>query len=124
MNIKQATRLIIEAIEEANECQRPYRCMWHNFHNHEVKFCPMSKDQKCKCHSHAKALQTLLNAADDRDRLRGILWNLREEIEQMEERDLVLNTDRSKRIDKLLASARLRRAPSCAKLPPRTDRKP
>lgn len=111
MTTRQATRLIIEAIEKANECQQPYRCMWHNFHNHEVKFCQMAKKQECECHRHALALRTILSASAERDRLRRILRRLRYEIEDMEECDLVFNTDRAKRIDKLFRSARLRRTP-------------
>lgn len=51
-------------------------------------------------------VETLDHVASERDRLRDIVRRLEDEYEQLEERDTVCNTDRTRRIEALFREAR------------------
>lgn len=50
-------------------------------------------------------VETLDHVASERDRLRDIVRRLKDEYEQLEERDTVCNTDRTRRIEALFREA-------------------
>lgn len=63
MTIREAKRLLKEAIYRGNECQQPFHCKWHNRLSTDIERCPYAGQGKCDCHEYARALRTLVSAA-------------------------------------------------------------
>ena len=63
MTIREAKRILVEAIYRGNECQQPFHCKWHNRLSTDIERCPYAGQGKCDCHEYARALRTLASAA-------------------------------------------------------------
>ena len=61
MTIREAKRLLVEAIYRGNECQQPFHCKWHNRFSTDLERCPYAGQGKCDCHEYARALRTLVS---------------------------------------------------------------
>lgn len=64
MTIREARRLLVEAIYCGNECQQPFHCKWHNRLSTDLERCPYERRYDCDCHRYARALRALLRAAE------------------------------------------------------------
>ena len=60
MNIKQATRLLEEAIYSLG-CDQPFRCRWHKRYDKEREPCPAKR--YCPSYEYARALRKLVHDA-------------------------------------------------------------